>query len=98
MSSHANGRLHKLAPFFTSYGSGARTGLSDPLQVEKSESHYRTGEDFALRTKSAADMHNATSTANDSDLRVDKNWYPFRLNLEAEMAIGIEPDPAPDAE
>jgi hypothetical protein len=39
-------------------------------------------------------MNDATSATNESHLGVGKNRQPFRLNLETEMATGIEPDSA----
>src|ERR1700758_2580779 len=42
-------------------------------------------------------MSLAASPANESDLRVCKDWQPFGLDLETEMATGIEPDPASDS-
>ena len=43
-------------------------------------------------------MNDATGAANESYLGIRKNRQPLSLNLEAEMAAGIESDSAPDAE
>src|SRR5262249_24692830 len=67
-----------------------------PREIE-SEPQYRSRQNFALRSESAADMNNATPAANENHLGVRKNRQPFSLDLEAEMATGIEPDSAPDS-
>src|SRR5437868_682469 len=63
----------------------------------KSESQYGPPEDFTLRTYRAADVNDASRAANESHIRVHQERQPFGLNLEAEMATGIEPDPASDS-
>ena len=63
----------------------------------ESESQYRPHEDFTLRTCRASGVNDATRTANESHIRVHENRQPFSLNLEGEMATGIEPDPASDS-
>ena len=42
-------------------------------------------------------MNNAARAANESHVGVRIDWQPFGLNLEAEMATGVEPDTASDS-
>ena len=70
--------------------------MSEPSA--KSESQYRSHEDFTLRSYSAAGMNDATDAANKSYLGIRKNRQPLSLNLEAKMAAGIESDSAANAE
>ena len=62
-----------------------------------SEAKYRPGDHFALRSCSSADMNDATAAADKCDIGICNHWQPFRLNLETEVAGGIESDPATDA-
>jgi len=70
--------------------------VKGPLKI-KSESQNRACEDFPLGSCSAPDMNNATSAADERHLGVRKDRQPFRLDLETEMATGIEPDSASDS-
>src|SRR5215471_13968072 len=42
-------------------------------------------------------MNNATSAADESHMGVDKDWHPFRLDLEPNVSTWIEPHAASGA-
>ena len=65
---------------------------------QRSESQHRPHEDFALGPYRAADVNNATRTADDGDLRVYHYRQPFRLDLESDVSTRIEPHPTADPE
>jgi hypothetical protein len=67
------------------------------ISALESESQHRAHEDLTLRTCCAAGVNNATPAANESHVRVHENRQPFGLNLEADMATGIKPDPGSDS-
>lgn len=75
------------------------TEEDDRNHGRRSESQECPDKNFSLRRRGAPDVNQATSTADESDLRIRQNGQPLALDLESHMAGRlVEADSGPEPE